>query len=76
MLPFSPGGEAAGVIDANGEGISDLAVGDGRRDDRNGCLPNRSSLTVLQIVLDPRDMPCDRRQRFPPATYITPHTTP
>ena len=27
-LPFSPGGEAAGIVDAVGEGITDIAVGD------------------------------------------------
>jgi NADPH2:quinone reductase len=27
-LPFSPGGECAGIVDALGEGVTDLAVGD------------------------------------------------
>ena len=72
-LPFSPGGEAAGVIDALGEGVTDLAVGDRVvAMTGNGCLAEYVVASRAQVVAVPGDMPFDVASGFT-MTYGTSH---
>ncbi|GGD99908.1 oxidoreductase [Polymorphobacter glacialis] len=72
-LPFSPGGEAAGVVDAVGEGITDLAIGDRVvAMTGNGCYAEQVIANRAQIVAIPGDMPFDIASGFT-MTYGTSH---
>ena len=72
-LPFSPGGEAAGVIDAVGDGITDLKVGDRVvAMTGNGCFAEQVIANRAQIVPIPGDMPYDVASGFT-MTYGTSH---
>lgn len=72
-LPFSPGGEAAGVVDALGEGVSDLAIGDRVvAMTGNGCYAEAVVANRAQIVPIPGDMPFDVASGFT-MTYGTSH---
>jgi NADPH2:quinone reductase len=72
-LPFSPGGEAAGVIDAVGEGITDLAVGDRAvAMTGNGCFAEYVVANRAQVVPIPAAMPSDIAAGFI-MTYGTSH---
>ena len=72
-LPFSPGGEAAGVIDAIGEGITDLKIGDRVvAMTGNGCYAEQVVANRAQIVPIPGDMPFDIASGFT-MTYGTSH---
>ena len=72
-LPFSPGGEAAGVIDAVGEGITDLNIGDRVvAMTGNGCYAEQVIANRSQIVAIPGDMPYDVASGFT-MTYGTSH---
>lgn len=72
-LPFSPGGEAAGVVDAVGEGVSGIKVGDrvitmiG-----NGALAEYLIANERQVVPMADDMPFDVGAGFT-MTYGTSH---
>ncbi|UAJ09517.1 NADPH:quinone oxidoreductase family protein [Glacieibacterium megasporae] len=72
-MPFTPGGEAAGVIDAVGEGIDDLKVGDRAvAMTGNGCFAEYVIANRAQIVPIPGDMPADIAAGFT-MTYGTSH---
>lgn len=72
-LPFSPGGEAAGVVDAVGEGVDDLAIGDRVvAMTGNGCYAEAVVANRAQIVPIPGDMPFDIASGFT-MTYGTSH---
>ena len=72
-LPFSPGGEAAGVIDALGEGVNDVAVGDRVvAMTGSGCFAEAVIAGRDQIVPIPGDMPFDIASGFT-MTYGTSH---
>lgn len=72
-LPFSPGGEAAGVVDAVGEGIADLKIGDRVvAMTGNGCYAEQIVANRSQIVPIPGDMPFDVASGFT-MTYGTSH---
>ena len=72
-LPFSPGSEAAGVIDAVGEGVSDLAVGDRAVVmTGNGCYAEYVLANRAQVVPIPDAMPADVAAGFV-MTYGTSH---
>ncbi len=72
-LPFSPGGEAAGVIDAVGEGIEDLHVGDRAVTmTGNGCFAEYVIANRAQVVPIPGAMPADIAAGFT-MTYGTSH---
>jgi len=72
-LPFSPGGEAAGVIDAVGEGVEDLRVGDRAvAMTGNGCFAEYVIANRAQVVPIPGDMPADIAAGFT-MTYGTSH---
>ena len=72
-LPFSPGGEAAGVIDALGDGITDLAIGDRVvAMTGNGCFAEQVVANRAQVVPIPGDMPFDIASGFT-MTYGTSH---
>ncbi|WP_310498699.1 NADPH:quinone oxidoreductase family protein [Sandarakinorhabdus sp.] len=72
-LPFSPGGEAAGVIDALGEGITDLAVGDRVvAMTGHGCMAEQVIANRAQVVRMPDGMPFDVAAGFT-MTYGTSH---
>ncbi|WP_419814605.1 NADPH:quinone oxidoreductase family protein [Glacieibacterium sp.] len=72
-LPFSPGGEAAGVIDALGEGVTDLAIGDRVvAMTGNGCYAEAVIANRAQIVPIAGDMPFDIASGFT-MTYGTSH---
>lgn len=72
-LPFSPGGEAAGVVDAVGEGVQGIKVGDrvitmiG-----NGALAEYLIANERQVVPMAGDMPFDVAAGFT-MTYGTSH---
>ena len=72
-LPFSPGGEAAGVVDAVGEGITDLKVGD-----RVIAMIGNGAMAEYLIANRPQvspmadDMPFDVASGFT-MTYGTSH---
>ena len=72
-LPFSPGGEAAGVVDAVGDEIDDLRIGDrvvamtGK-----GCYAEMVIANRAQIVPIPDGMPYDIASGFT-MTYGTSH---
>ncbi len=72
-LPFSPGGEAAGVVDAMGEGITDLKVGDRVvAMTGSGCFAEQVIANRAQLVAIPGDMPFDVASGFT-MTYGTSH---
>ncbi len=72
-LPFSPGGEAAGVIDAVGEGVDGLKVGDRAvAMTGNGCYAEYVVATAKQVVPIPDAMPSDVAAGFI-MTYGTSH---
>ncbi|TRW17470.1 NADPH:quinone oxidoreductase family protein [Glacieibacterium frigidum] len=72
-LPFSPGGEAAGVVDAVGEGVDDLAIGDRVvAMTGNGCYAEAVVANRAQIVPIPGEMPFDVASGFT-MTYGTSH---
>jgi len=72
-LPFSPGGEAAGVVDAVGEGVSDVAIGDRVvAMTGHGCFAEQVIANRDQIVPIPGDMPFDVASGFT-MTYGTSH---
>ncbi len=72
-LPFSPGGEAAGVIDAVGEGVEGLAVGDRAvAMTGNGCYAEYVIANRAQVVPIPDAMPSDVAAGFI-MTYGTSH---
>ena len=72
-LPFSPGGEAAGVIDAVGEGVTDLAVGDRAvAMIGHGCFAEYVVAKRAQVVPIPGAMPSDVAAGFI-MTYGTSH---
>jgi NADPH2:quinone reductase len=72
-LPFSPGGEAAGTVDAVGEGVTDLAVGDRVvAMTGSGCFAEFVVASRDQIVPVPGDMPFDVASGFT-MTYGTSH---
>ena len=62
-LPFSPGGEAAGVVDAVGEGVDDLKPGDRVvAMTGNGCFAEQVIANRAQVVPIPGDMPFEDRK--------------
>ncbi len=72
-LPFSPGGEAAGVIDALGAGVDDLKIGDRVvAMTGNGCYAEAIVANRSQIVPIAGDMPFDIASGFT-MTYGTSH---
>ena len=72
-LPFSPGGEAAGVVDAVGEGVDDLKPGDRVvAMTGNGCFAEHVIANRAQVVPIPGDMPFDIASGFT-MTYGTSH---
>ncbi|WP_416909009.1 MAG: NADPH:quinone oxidoreductase family protein [Polymorphobacter sp.] len=72
-LPFVPGGEAAGVIDAVGEGVSDLKPGDRVvAMTGNGCFAEAVIANRAQVVPVPDGMPADVAAGFT-MTYGTSH---
>ena len=72
-LPFSPGGEAAGVVDALGEGVTDLKIGDRVvAMTGNGCYAEAVVASRAQIVPIADDMPFDVASGFT-MTYGTSH---
>ncbi|MBC7520978.1 MAG: NADPH:quinone oxidoreductase family protein [Sandarakinorhabdus sp.] len=72
-LPFSPGGEAAGVVDALGEGVTDIAIGDRVvAMTGSGCFAEQVVAGRDQIVPIPADMPFDVASGFT-MTYGTSH---
>ena len=72
-LPFSPGGEAAGTIDAVGEGVEDLHVGDRAvAMTGNGCFAEYVIANRAQVVAIPDGMPSDVAAGFT-MTYGTSH---
>ncbi len=72
-LPFSPGGEAAGTVDAVGEGITDLKIGDRVvAMTGNGCMAEQVIANRAQVVPIPGDMPFDIASGFT-MTYGTSH---
>ncbi len=72
-LPFSPGGEAAGIVDAVGEGVTDLALGDRVvAMTGNGCFAEAVIANRAQVVPIPGDMPFDIASGFT-MTYGTSH---
>lgn len=72
-LPFSPGGEAAGVIDAVGEGVDGINVGDRAVVmTGNGCYAEYVIATRAQVVPIPDTMPSDIAAGFI-MTYGTSH---
>jgi len=72
-LPFTPGGEAAGVVDAIGEGIDDLSIGDRVvAMTGNGCYAEAVIANRAQVVPIPGDMPFDVASGFT-MTYGTSH---
>jgi NADPH2:quinone reductase len=72
-LPFSPGGEAAGVIDALGEGVTDLAIGQRVvAMTGHGCFAEAVVANRAQVVPVPDDMPADVAAGFT-MTYGTSH---
>ncbi|MGI4880344.1 MAG: NADPH:quinone oxidoreductase family protein [Janthinobacterium lividum] len=72
-MPFTPGGEAAGVIDAVGEGVEDLKVGDRAvAMTGNGCFAEYVIANRAQVVPIPGDMPADIAAGFT-MTYGTSH---
>lgn len=72
-LPFVPGGEAAGIVDAVGEGVDDLKPG-GRvvAMTGNGCFAEYLVANRAQVVPIPGDMPADVAAGFT-MTYGTSH---
>lgn len=72
-LPFVPGGEAAGVIEAVGEGVSDLKPGDRVvAMTGNGCFAEAVIANRAQVVPVPDGMPADVAAGFT-MTYGTSH---
>ena len=72
-LPFAPGGEAAGVVEALGEGITDLAVGDRVvAMTGNGCYAEAVVANRAQVVPIADRMPFDIASGFT-MTYGTSH---
>jgi NADPH:quinone reductase len=72
-LPFSPGGEAAGVVDAVGEGVEDLKVGDRVvAMTGHGCYAEYVIANRAQLVPIPDGMPDDLASGFT-MTYGTSH---
>lgn len=72
-LPFVPGGEAAGTVDAVGEGVADLKVGDRVvAMTGNGCFAEFVIANRAQVVPIPGDMPSDIAAGFT-MTYGTSH---
>jgi NADPH2:quinone reductase len=72
-LPFTPGSEAAGIIDAVGEGVDDLSVGDRvALMTSNGCYAEAVVGNRSQVVPIPADMPFDIASGFT-MTYGTSH---
>ncbi len=72
-LPFSPGGEAAGVVDAVGEGVDDLKLGDRVvAMTGNGCYAEAVIANRAQVVPIAGDMPFDVASGFT-MTYGTSH---
>lgn len=72
-LPFSPGGEAAGVIDAVGEGVEGLHVGDRAvAMTGSGCYAEYVVASTKQVVPIPAAMPSDVAAGFI-MTYGTSH---
>ncbi len=72
-LPFAPGGEAAGVIDAVGECVTDLSVGDRVvAMTGNGCYAEAVIANRAQVVPIADGMPFDIASGFT-MTYGTSH---
>lgn len=72
-LPFVPGGEAAGIVDAVGEGVDDLKPGDRVvAMTGNGCFAEYLVANRAQVVPIPGDMPSDVAAGFT-MTYGTSH---
>ena len=72
-LPFSPGGEAAGIVDAVGEGITDIAVGDRViAMTGHGCMAEQVIANRGQVVKMADGMPFDVAAGFT-MTYGTSH---
>ncbi|MBV8972362.1 MAG: NADPH:quinone oxidoreductase family protein [Sphingomonadaceae bacterium] len=72
-LPFSPGGEAAGVIDAVGEGVEGVSVGDRAIVmTGNGCFAEYVIANRAQVVPITGTMPADIAAGFT-MTYGTSH---
>lgn len=72
-LPFSPGGECAGIVSAVGEGVSDLAVGDQViAMTGNGAMAEEVIAHRGQVVRMPPGMPFDIAAGFT-MTYGTSH---
>lgn len=72
-LPFVPGGEAAGIVDAVGEGVEDLKTGDRVvAMTGNGCFAAYVVANRAQVVPIPGDMPSDVAAGFT-MTYGTSH---
>ncbi len=72
-LPFSPGGEAAVVVDAVGEGVDDLEIGDRVvAMTGNGCYAEAVVANRAQVVPIAGDMPFDIASGFT-MTYGTSH---
>ena len=72
-LPFSPGSEAAGIIDAVGEGVDGFKPGDRAvAMTGHGCYAEYVIANVAQVVPIPADMPSDVAAGFT-MTYGTSH---
>ncbi len=72
-LPFSPGGEAAGIVDAVGDGVDDVKLGDRVvAMTGNGCMAEMVIANRAQVVPIPDDMPFDIASGFT-MTYGTSH---
>jgi len=72
-LPFTPGGEAAGVVDAVGEGVDDLKIGDRVvAMTGNGCYAEAVVANRAQVVPIAGAMPFDIASGFT-MTYGTSH---
>ena len=72
-LPFSPGGEAAGIIDAVGEDVTTFKVGDRAvAMTGHGCYAEQVVANVAQVVPIAGDMPFDLAAGFT-MTYGTSH---
>lgn len=71
--PFSPGGEVSGVVEAVGEGVSGLAVGDRViASTGNGGMAEKIALDAARCIPMPASMPFDEAAAFI-MTYGTSH---
>ncbi len=63
--PFAPGGEAAGIIESVGEGVSNLKLGDRVIVSLGwGCFAEKVSAPANRVMRIPGDMPFDEASAF------------